>query len=508
MLFLVVLVFSSTLFADQLGSKPLLPGLSGISAIFFGFLALILITTRLARLRAMDQFDRGTPGIYSLQAIYARTQQTMRGLAAGGHFALFFCTSWPMLTREILGERLGGLDELAMLVPFMVLFSSGYLMIYPIDRILREEMTGDLLYLFEPVQPIWTRGQYLSFQMRFNVFLVGLPLILIISAKDLLDVYRSQITYFGVFVLRKMDLDIRLAELTSEAALGVVAIIVLLFSPFLVRAVWYCRPLPVGQLRDELQTLARQIGLRYRDILLWPTYGVIANAAVVGMVGPVRYIMLSDGLIESLTDGQIEAVFGHEIGHVKHHHLPLQLGFAFASMGVMTLAGWHLQLHWQIESWIYEVSLFSSVFLVWFVLFGRLSRLCEGQADLFAAESLSSRYDDLPAGCGQHECLRHSPAAEPLSSPANRPICLAAAELVCSALDRAAALNAIPRTARSWRHGSISSRCQAILRFTADGSALSAFKLKTSWVRLVVLASALFAVSWGMLTVLESGATR
>ena len=61
--------------------------------------------------------------------------------------------------------------------------------------------------------------------------------------------------------------------------------------------------------------------MRYRDILLWKTEYNMGNAAVMGFVPRLRYILMSDLLLETMTDEQIEAVFAHELGHVVHRHM-------------------------------------------------------------------------------------------------------------------------------------------------------------------------------------------
>lgn len=508
MLFLVVLVFGSVLLVDHVEyTQVILPGVSGLAAVFFAFLGLTLIMSRLAQLRMARLVGSERFSVQSLQSLYVRSQQAMRGLAVGAHFLLLFCTDWATSLRAVLGEHGAGLDEFVMLLPFVSLISVGYFTLYPLDRTIRESSTDDLLYLFEPVHPIWTRRQYMSFQLRFNLLLVAVPLIIILAAKDLLELIRPQLTAIGYHVLLRVNstvslhLDLRLAELSCELVLAVIAGLILLLSPLMVRTVWRCRSLPAGQLRDMLQALAGRVRLQCKDILLWPTYGIIANAAMVGLVGRIRYIMLSDGLIESLTDGQIEAVFGHEIGHVKHHHLPLLLTFAFAAMGLVSLAGWHAQFYLQLDSWTFEMMLFASVFLVWLGFFGRLSRMCERQADLFAAEALSAQFDDTAGGCGNDECLRHSLSRQP-SPGEGEHICHAAAELVCSALGRASALNAVPKSARSWRHGSIGQRCQTVMHYAADPAEFARFRTKMLLVRCVIVAAAGITAIWGGLTVL------
>ena len=47
----------------------------------------------------------------------------------------------------------------------------------------------------------------------------------------------------------------------------------------------------------------------------------MGNAAVMGLFPQVRYILLSDLLLETMTDEQVEAVFAHEVGHIVHRHM-------------------------------------------------------------------------------------------------------------------------------------------------------------------------------------------
>ena len=81
------------------------------------------------------------------------------------------------------------------------------------------------------------------------------------------------------------------------------------------------------------------MGLNYRRILIWESDGMVVNAAVMGLFRPVRYILLSDGLLEMMDDAKIEAVFGHEAGHVKCRHIEFYLLFAVLSM--LIVGGYH-----------------------------------------------------------------------------------------------------------------------------------------------------------------------
>src|SRR6201999_2949396 len=79
--------------------------------------------------------------------------------------------------------------------------------------------------------------------------------------------------------------------------------------------------LPSSALRLRLEEMSRRHGLRYRDILLWHTQGSIGNAAVMGVLPRLRYVLMTDLLLETMPDEQIEAVFAHELGHIVYRHL-------------------------------------------------------------------------------------------------------------------------------------------------------------------------------------------
>ncbi len=457
---------------------------SGAAAIIASVLALILIWIRTARKKIFSELESGRLPIDLIQKTYIRAQHGLRVLALIGQVLLMFGTQWPALVRSLFGSHAAGLDELIMLLPFIAWIMGGYFFLYPADRAIREAMLGAMLYIGQPVHPIWTRAQYVAFQMQFQLLLIGLPLFLIIVAKDLVDIWRMKLVFLGTALLAKVHLRM-FGELTPDGILAVVAGIIFIFAPFLVKWVWRARSLPAGELRDSLTRVGKNAGLWYRDVLLWPTYGVIVNAAVVGLWGPVRYIMLSDGLIESLTDGQIEAVFGHEIGHVKLHHLPFFLVFAFASMVLIGLGGVQLQIRMELSEQMTEMVVLAAVMAVWFLAFGFISRRFEAQADLFGVKLLSREFDR--GNCNRPDCPRHAGAAGPILG--TEPLCVTGAELFSSALDRTAGLNAVPKTARSWRHGSIAHRCRFVVRAAEHIPTYLAFQVQIGWIKIVLVLS-------------------
>src|SRR5271170_2349553 len=113
---------------------------------------------------------------------------------------------------------------------------------------------------------------------------------------------------------RLLPADAQNNEWFSIGSLGVL-LAVFACMPWVLRLVLGLRPLPAGPLRDRLTAAARRLRLRYSDILLWNTHGGVANAMVVGVLPMPRYVVLSDRLLAGLDDDEIEAVFGHEVGH-------------------------------------------------------------------------------------------------------------------------------------------------------------------------------------------------
>src|SRR5437763_778190 len=115
------------------------------------------------------------------------------------------------------------------------------------------------------------------------------------------------------------------------------ALVVYLLSPFLLIWLFNARPLDESPLRQRLEAICKRCGLKYRNIMLWQTDFSMANAAVIGLLPGWRYVLLSDRLMETMTDTEIEAVFAHELGHIVHNHMSWFVVFfailVFASLG-------------------------------------------------------------------------------------------------------------------------------------------------------------------------------
>jgi STE24 endopeptidase len=170
-----------------------------------------------------------------------------------------------------------------------------------------------------------------------------------------------------------------------------------------------------------------------------------------------------------MTPKQIEAVFAHEAGHVRHHHIPHFLMFALSAwvlVAVLMEALAVLALR-SPDSLVSLITIQTAGMLgtlaLWGIGFGWVSRRFERQADLFGARCAAP----LDSSC-EYPCSVHPDDATRLDQSGR--VCATGAAIFASALERVALLNGIPREERSWRHSSIASRIRFLLSLAADPS--------------------------------------
>ncbi len=161
----------------------------------------------------------------------------------------------------------------------------------------------------------------------------------------------------------------------------------LLFLPFAARIVTRSAPLPDGPLRRRLDAYAARVGLRARDVLVWRTGRGVLNAAVVGAFPRFRYVFVTDGLLETLGDDEVEAVFAHEAGHAVRGHVLLFFGFTALTVFVSQLPEF---LGTPLPGPLGDPLLRTlAVLVVWVgVVFGWISRRFEQEADVFGLDTL------------------------------------------------------------------------------------------------------------------------
>jgi len=429
--------------------------------------SLMTITARSVLIR-LERFARIKR---PLSRLPGRVDLIMRTIVLGlfavqliiGGWAYMVCAEWQ-LTRFVL------LDELLLLLPFVLMLLMKWYCFYPVNRFVRQYVVAGRLSEGASARPVWSRRQYLSFQIRHNLLLILVPLFLILAHKDIVELIALRWFANGDKLLLTNG---TLAMMTQSIVLAG-GVIIIIFSPMLLRRIWVTRPLPTGQLRDRLEEFCRRIGFKCNDILLWDTYSAVTNAAVMGLFGRVRYVLITDALIENMADEQIEAVFGHEVGHVRHHHILFLMLFVMGTGGLATLLLELLLKNWsdQYSDWpIFAVG--TALVTLWLLLFGYVSRRFERQADVYAAASVSSpeRSADVEDGLDNHGAV-----------------------VMAGALQRIAALNGISPDTKSFRHSSISLRMAFLTNLATRRNLLTKFKRSLKLIKITIIACIITAI--------------
>lgn len=215
---------------------------------------------------------------------------------------------------------------------------------------------------------------------------------------------------------------------------------ILLALPFALRLATRSRPLPPGPLRERLESYSRRTRFRYRQILVWPTAPDVINAAVIGALPRFRYVLLTRGLLETLDEDEVEAVFAHEAGHARRGHILLFFGFTsvFALMGLVPGANEALET---VLSPLPPLFRGVALVVVWLgIVFGWISRRFEQEADVYGVETLASPESGA------------DPAAHPFAR----------------AMSRIGEHVGAVREITGWRHFSIADRVAFVHRYLAE----------------------------------------
>jgi len=381
------------------------------------------------------------------RALATRAEGDMDAMRAGGPERFFeFQAKGPWFAA--LCMAIGATSELPRALPgaigaataSLALFAcgisailAGYWNAWRIERRIREATIIRTLDESRPLSPMPSRAAYVMAQARAGLLPIlapiAIPVALSEAGRAVASAYFPGNEVLGQFV---------------GAFAGIA--IVFLSVPLLIPPILGLVRLAPGPLRDDLESLARSAGIGVREIWVWPTDGLVANAAVIGVFPRLRCVMLSDALLECMPREQVLAVMAHELGHVMRRHLlwllPVILAcWSLAGIVAAPLAQWAYHAiapevgEGSRESLVGALVLArdASVLVLGLAAFGYASRRFERQADTDAVRLLSAR-----EGSGEH-----TPAAVAAMS---------------GALASVAFLNRVPPERPSWRHGSIAWR--------------------------------------------------
>ena len=241
----------------------------------------------------------------------------------------------------------------------------------------------------------WSRFGLVLQQFRFGV----LPMLLILPVFDI-----------GAVIAVRYDLE-RLwfagpwgALLAMYLAQGVM-VLLLLVLPLALLPLWGAQRMPAGEMQRLMLRACERLGVRVAGLMRWPmSGGRVYNAAVIGMLPRLRYVLFTDDLMRDLPAPQVMAVLGHELGHARHGHLWVYVLFANAGLlfsfllrepfaalllplfnQVLPAVGLTL-LPSQVKALAEVAAILLMLVVMWRLAFGVLSRACERQADLAGAE--------------------------------------------------------------------------------------------------------------------------
>lgn len=274
--------------------------------------------------------------------------------------------------------------ELLILLPFLAGLFLSWSRFYDIEVLVRQFGSVD------GAEAVLTRWAYVGLHVRQSLILAAPPFLLLLVQQILFSLWPAA---------EKNDY---LMPVLSGGLLAA------LFAgyPYLLRLLLNLKPLPTGPLRERLERLAGRLKFRCSEILVWNTHGSVATALLTGPMPFLRYVVLTDRLIDGMDEDEIEGVFAHEIGHVKHRHISFFFIFmvfslvAFSALWQFIITRTDLsQLQSQLLFWLnlrphqLEYVMFFPCLLglglYMFIVFGFLSRRCERQADLYACRNTS-----------------------------------------------------------------------------------------------------------------------
>ena len=315
---------------------------------------------------------------------------------------IIYVLNWPQLVRYNWGlDHAILIRDLLVLAPVWLPLLLSWAAFYDVEHAVYQATHGCGSGLSVTAQsPFTPRRRFVWLQTRHYLGLCILPVLLLLTFQDTLALWVpnwQNESYAWLLYL------LPLAALTAV-------------FPYLLSRIWQTSTLPEGPLRTRLADLAARMGVCCRDFKIWQTDRQMLNAAVAGLVPSIRYVFVTDAILQYLRDDELESVVAHELGHVRRHHLLLRLlllGLPIWVLGILQTFSPSLLGHWSGLVTGLPTGLDSTKCLATAALalsyavlaLGRYSRLLEHDADLCVldaglGEEFISTIDRLSYLCG------------------------------------------------------------------------------------------------------------
>ncbi|MGD9647108.1 MAG: M48 family metalloprotease [Pirellulales bacterium] len=449
----VLAVVLALAWADLATPVELVAAGDAIGAMLGGQAAITIVLWCFSR-RWLVRVDSGVDEFWRIAPAVARSERHLQLFGTLAALTLLLAVDWCHLVRTWTWAREIPLaDDLLLLLPVLAPLLVGWGLRYDVERSLFDVYGAGTKREPRPTG----RLSFIGGELRRQLGLLLVPLALLLTMQDVARLMLPDLLdgpHAGVFWL------------VAGAALFLV-------FPLTLRAAWETTRLPAGPLRRRLESLAAATGARLTDIRVLATRGGAANAAVAGPLRGLRYVFLTDSLLTRLTEDEIEAVFAHELGHVRHRHLVLRLAVGFAPC-----ATWLAARDWLLaQAAAFPISGIETTSTVqvalganpvdWCALalivvatacgFVWCSRRWEHEADLFASKLLNRRAaTDLAGGELPDGFTRFA-----------------------AALQRLAVVNGQPISRGGWQHASLERRVEFLGRAAAWPDRADRFALHT-----------------------------
>lgn len=365
---------------------------------------------------------------------------------------------WNALTISWHGhQELLPFAELAVPLPYFLIVFASWLIHYDAERRLHRSANSD--------RPFWSRTGYFFHNFRQMALFVMLPV-------GLLVIHQSLSRFMPGIVQSNWY---RILSLSAVP-------VMILFAPLLIKPLFGLKSMPAGLRRERIEKLARRLHFRYTDLLVWPTHGSVLNAMIIGLIPRVRYVIFTDAILDEMPPEELDAVFGHEVGHARHGHIWYYAFFLILSMAVVTAAF--------VRSEIKPESLVAVAAAAYiFIVFGFLSRRCERQADIFGCRAVS---------CSEPHCEKHT--EETIYPERGLGLCATGIKTCARALDHVHAIHAhsgydegrsglsallrgVFGWLRAWQHSPMPHRIRYLHSLLDDRQKEARFQRRATWLR-------------------------
>lgn len=311
---------------------------------------------------------------------------------------------------------------------------------------------------------------HLRVRFQWQLLPILLPLLTVLALRDVLE--QSQ-------TWQSFTWTLQIGILATASMM-----VVLLGFPIVIKWWLPSRSFADSHFQHQLDSTARRLKLGLSEVAEWQTQQRIANALVLGWLPGTRRILISDVLNWALTKPQLYAVFLHEAGHLKHHHLWWRLSVIILAGQILLLGSIATEREFKNTGPDASPDMFFAILgllgllLLTGLLMGLVSRALEFEADGFALQQLKAT-DEQKFVCGE-------PSANRL-------------EDLVTAIRSTAELTGASVARSTWLHPSVADRIQRLRWCDASPVLYESMQrrlriLKFSLLTVILLCTALLAL--------------